>query len=159
MHASILLRVPPSRLYPPFPPVLSATRESPGFINVRHYRFSRGIAFLFLSLPSRYPLARSIIAARRYRSATRRWLFSPLLHPSSCFPPPRYAALSSPAWTVRPPLALFVAPRVPLQPFSFNPRRRPHGIPRDFELCYSFSLPHPFARRRVDIASSYRSVR
>lgn len=43
----------------PAPPTLlslapSATRESPGFINVRHYRFSRGIAFLFLSLPSRY---------------------------------------------------------------------------------------------------------
>lgn len=159
MHASILLRVPPSRLYPPFPPFYRPRGNRQALLTFAIIVLVRGIAFLFLSLPSRYPLARSIIAARRYRSATRRWLFSPLLHPSSCFPPPRYAALSSPAWTVRPPLALFVAPRVPLQPFSFNPRRRPHGIPRDFELCYSFSLPHPFARRRVDIASSYRSVR
>lgn len=35
----------------PFSLAPSATRESPSFINVRHYRFSRGIAFLFLSLP------------------------------------------------------------------------------------------------------------
>lgn len=82
-------------------------------------------------------------------------MFSPLL----CIPFPRRGMLLSlsrdllpfplSSWSTSTPFRS-PSPRVPPSAFSFNPLRRPHGIPRDFELCYSFSLPPLFARRRAE---------
>lgn len=137
---------PAASPHPPllFPLVPSATGEPPGFINVRHYRFSRGIAFYFyLYLRD---TARSIIAARKYGSAR------PVVFSTSAIPCRRRRALlpPHPALSRRGMLFPLKSPdnsppcltpsRVsltPLSPCSFNPRRRPHGFPRDFELCYS----------------------
>lgn len=145
---SLSLSVCLSPAFIPFSLAPSATRESRGFINVRHYRFSRGIAIFIFIFTFEIPLARSIIAARKYRSATAAVVFSTS---ASLFPiraPPDSSA-SIP----------FHFPPRPLQPLHLAPSpippRRPHGIPRDFELC--FSLPPLFARRRADIATSYPS--
>lgn len=73
----------------------------------------------------------------RREEVQERRLFSLLLHP----PPPRrgmlFPRISPLASLVH--LCPFPSPSSRPSTFSFNPRRRPHGIPRDFELCYSFS--------------------
>lgn len=84
------------------------------------------------------PRARSIIAvARKYRNAAAVVSSTRGISHSLAS---RYALLRQ---TLSDSLSIpFCSPLSPASTFSFNPRHRPHGIPRDFELCYSFS--HPF---------------
>lgn len=147
----------------PAPPTLlslapSATRESPGFINVRHYRFSRGIAFLFLSLPSRY--RRSIIAARKYRSATAVVVFSTSVRP---VPSPRYASLSRDllpfplsSWSTSTPFRF--PPASPLQPFHLTL----YADRMEFRGISNYATRSPFRLFLLvvgpSIASLYRPV-
>lgn len=64
-----------------------------------------------------------------------------------------------PRLTVRPPLALFVAPRVPFNLFHLTLDADHMEFRGISNYATRSPFPHPFARRRVDIASSYRSVR
>lgn len=107
LHASVFLCFPPFPLPSPFP----SLHRPRG--NLRALLTSAIIvlavashSFIFIFT---FEIPRSIIAARNYRSATRRWLFSLLLHPSPC----SLAAVCFPLehrLTVRPSLPLFVSP-------------------------------------------------